>query len=332
MYQQDGHALFPRRQQGWGVFWNKIRASPFIIGCLIGAISCAGLPREAGAVHHRAVSTSSAATTMTTTGAAGALQTAVNDYETVQTEIGNAIFGSEVDTGEYFVLDAFPDKQYAVHGHGIEDRKVRFGIVAVLPLDINDTPLALQEGAAMSYVIGSLVGDAGAIAVSGVAAKIKDDAGVMRVFLFPMTIADSAMVADMASMRPYRYSTPSSIIGGTPDNARDPALDPNCVLGTAQEICICLAQRALDNCLKDAGLTNLVCLGICVGLLAPALAACAPTIVVPLIGPISCYAAVLVAFVVCSSGCAALLLINLHSCTNAFRLALRGCGIIIYEV
>lgn len=259
------------------------------------------------------------------------MQTAVNDYEAVQTEIGNAIFGQEVDTGEYFVLDAFPEKQYAVYGHGIEDRKVRFGIVAVIPLDISDTPLALQDGAAMSYVIGSLAGDAGAIAVSGVAAKVKDDTGALKVFLFPMTIADSGKVADMASMRPYFYSTPSSIVAGTPDNARDPALDPNCHQGTAQEICICLAQKALDNCMNVAGQYAGACLVTCIGLLALGLTQCAPTAVVPLLG-ISCISGVLVGFVMCASACAAYFIIAAYSCTQDFRLAMRGCGIIIYEV
>lgn len=332
MYLQVGHVLFTRRNSGWGGFWNTLRTSPFMIGCLIGALLGVGLPREVGAVPRLPVSSSATTAITFSTAAAGARQTAVNDYEAVQTEIGNAIFGQEVDTGEYFVLDAFPEKQYAVHGHGIEDRKVRFGIVAVIPLDISDTPLALQDGAAMSYVIGSLAGDAGAIAVSGVAAKVKDDTGALKVFLFPMTIADSAKVADMASMRPYFYSTPASIIGGTPDNARDPALDPNCVQGTAQEICICLAQKALDNCMNTAGLNAGVCLITCVGLLAIALAACGPTIVVPLIGPISCIAAALVGFVMCASACAAYFIISAYSCTQDFRLAMRGCGIIIYEV
>lgn len=331
MYLQVGHVLFTRRNSGWGGFWNTLRTSPFMIGCLIGALLGVGLPREVGAVPRLPVSSSATTAITFSTAAAGARQTAVNDYEAVQTEIGNAIFGQEVDTGEYFVLDVFPEKQYAVHGHGIEDRKVRFGIVAVIPLDISDTPLALQDGAAMSYVIGSLAGDAGAIAVSGVAAKVKDDTGAMKVFLFPMAIADSAMVSDMASMRPYRNSTPASIIGGTPDNARDPELDPNCVQGTEQEQCICMAQRASDNCRKTTALTSLACLAGCTTVFAITVAACALSIAVPLLGS-TCLLIAAATWLACNAGCLAAIYIMNHSCDMALRLALRGCGIIIYDV
>lgn len=254
-------------------------------------------------------------------------------YIGVQNDINTANFGSAVEAGSYFLLNTYPTTATAFAGSGLAGGVISLDIMEVVELDVTG---ASHEGqtARMCSVIGMLTGGAGKIPVSGLVIDIPSAEGPRKNFFLPMSTVNAGEYAHMVSVRPYRDSTPPSIIDGTFDRARIPGANPNCTGGTVQENCVCIKQQAADNCRKNARNVNASCLALVAAGLALALLRCALTATVPGIGWLvaggcAAWAVVLAALAV--NGCTANIMLSLRNCDKVLITDLRGCGINIAE-
>jgi len=260
-------------------------------------------------------------------------------WRQIQTEVNAAVFGADVEPGAYFVLASVPTGEGIYGGQGVGERDVKFDIVSFEKIDTSATALATQADASMTYVLGTLSGDAGSIAMSGLIAYVKNSDGAMAPFLFPTdtSLAVAAIAQNKAARAPsWHNSTPESIVNGRPDGARNPNEDINCNQGsTPLANCICFAQQSWDLCMISATVAMELAMAALVAALAFRLLLCAPAAVVPVLGWMVAGGCVYV------NAAATLLLIAgvwvafqaaVNACDRNLRHALRRCGVQIPEI
>jgi hypothetical protein len=138
---------------------------------------------------------------------------------------------------------------------------------------------------------------------------------------------------DFSTIDYWVRSTPSSIVTGTPDGLRTEFSSLCLGITNPQEACICLAQSAYDTCADFVRLRQESCLAKAEAYIAAAAAGCLIAGLTPFAWAAlaGCFIALALALME-RDACFSASTLDRKQCLDAYQQALRGCGILIFEL
>jgi hypothetical protein len=186
----------------------------------------------------------------------------------------------------------------------------------------------VEEGCTVQVAICTITGPNGSADVACLVMK-PDDADITQIH--PMATASSASAAVCGGFEqtaPVRRSTPASVLNHTFDMQRDPSAP--CWNLPEAERCVCVAQKAFDDCMADKVAAMAACMLIAAVAGAAAFAKCAaPLIIVPgfnILALGSCATIGMLVYAAACTACLAYFFVSIQGCVNSFRTSMEGCG------